>query len=288
MPEFFYSPVFQRALYSLITILTAYVSIAIIRRMINKQVKDLKRRHAARKTIVYIFSFLTILIIAAIWVQGGRSLATLFGVVGAGLTLALHQPVTSIAGWLLLLIRRPYETGDRVEIGSVKGDVIDIRLFYTSMLEIGNWVDADQSTGRIVHCPNSKIFSEPIFNYTRGFEYVWHEIKIAITFESDVKRAREIILEVAGEKSLDLDKAVQKRMRTMSRKYLIHFSKLTPIVWTRIVDFGVELTLRFLTDARKRRSSEDEISLAILERFNQEDMIELAYPTYRIYKRGEP
>ncbi len=108
MPEFFYSPVFQRALYSLITILTAYVSIAIIRRMINKQVKDLKRRHAARKTIVYIFSFLTILIIAAIWVQGGRSLATLFGVVGAGLTLALHQPVTSIAGWLLLLIRRPY------------------------------------------------------------------------------------------------------------------------------------------------------------------------------------
>jgi len=281
------SPFVQKAMFSLLVILIAYVLSFVIIRLINKQVKDLKRRYTARKTIVYVCSFLAIISIIAVWARGGRSLATLFGLGGAGLTLALHQPVTSMAGWLLLLIRRPYETGDRIEIGSVKGDVIDIRLFYTTLLEIGNWVDADQSTGRILHCPNAKIFTEPIFNYTRGFEYIWHEIKITVTFESDWRRARTIIQQVAERKSFDLGDTVRNRIKRMSKKYMIHFEKLTPIVWTNIVDFGVELTLRFLTDARKRRSIQDEICQAVLERFEKEPNVDLAYPTYRLFKRGE-
>ena len=267
--------------------MVAYIMSVLIIRLINRQIKDLKRRYTARKTIVYVFSFLAILIIIVIWARGGGSIATLFGLAGAGLTLALHQPVTSIAGWLLLLIRRPYETGDRIEIGGVKGDVIDIRLFYTTMLEIGNWVDADQSTGRILHCPNAKIFTEPIFNYTRGFEYIWHEIKITVTFESDLSRARTIIQQVAERKSFDLGDAVRTRIKRMSKKYMIHYDKLTPIVWTNIVAFGVELTLRYLTDARKRRFTQDEICQAILDRFDKEPNVELAYPTYRLFKRGE-
>ncbi len=287
MPEFLQSTFVQKAIFSLLTILTAYILSVVIIRLINKQVKDLKRRHTSRKTIVYVFSFLAILIIIVVWARGGGSIATLFGLAGAGLTLALHQPVTSMAGWLLLLIRRPYETGDRIEIGSVKGDVIDIRLFYTSLLEIGNWVDADQSTGRILHCPNAKIFTEPIFNYTRGFEHIWHEIKITVTFESDWRRARTIIQHVAERKSFDLGDAVRNRIKRMSKKYLIHYDKLTPIVWTNIVDFGVELTLRYLTDARKRRSTQDEICQAVLDRFEKEPNVELAYPTYRLFKRVE-
>ncbi|MFC2164645.1 mechanosensitive ion channel family protein [Acidobacteriota bacterium] len=287
MLEYFKSPVVQQGLFSLLTIVVAYIIRTILIRIINKQVKDLKNRYTARKTVVYILSLLTIIIIIFIWAKGGQTLATLIGLTGAGLALALHQPVTSIAGWLLLLIRRPYETGDRVEIGGVQGDVIDIRLFYTSLLEIGNWVDADQSTGRIVHCPNAKIFTEPIFNFTSGFEYVWHEIKTTITFESDWRRARDIILQVSERKSLDLGDSVRKRIQRLSKQYLIHYEKLTPIVWTKIVDFGVELTLRYLTDARKRRSTQHEISQAILDRFSKEPDIELAYPTYRIYKKGE-
>ncbi len=287
MLEYLKSPIVQRAIYSLLTVIAAYVISALINRFINKQIRDLKRRYTARKTVVYIVSFLALVVIISIWAQGGRSVATLFGVAGAGLTLALHQPVTSIAGWLLLLIRRTYESGDRVEIGGVKGDVVDIRLFYTTLLEIGNWVDADQSTGRLVHCPNAKIFTEPIYNYTRGFEYVWHEIKITVTFESDWKRAKQIIQQVAERKSFDIGDAVRTRIKRMSKKYLIHYGKLTPIVWTNIVDFGVELTLRYLSDARKRRSTQDEICQAVLDRFDKEPNVELAYPTYRIFKRGE-
>lgn len=287
MKELLASLTFQKALLSFITLVVAYLIAAIITRIINKNVKNLKKRHSARKFTVYIATLLSIIVIIPIWIKKGASLTTIFGIMGAGLTLALHQPILSIAGWLLILIRKPYDTGDRVEIGGIKGDVVDIRLFYTSVLEIGNWVDADQSTGRIIHCPNSKIFTESIFNYTRGFEYIWNEIKIVVTFESDWKKAKNIILDVSSQNHIELDETVQQKIKRLSKKYMIHYHRLTPIVWTNIVDFGVELTLRYLTDARKRRSSQDVICSEILDRFNQVPEVDFAYPTYRIYRQEE-
>lgn len=278
---------YQRILLSFFTILISYLLTAFIIRIINRNISDLKKRYTARKYVIYTATFICIFIIILVWIRRGASLTTIIGFLGAGLTLALHQPVASVAGWLLILIRRPYETGDRIEIGGIKGDVIDIRLFFTSILEIGNWVEADQSTGRIIHCPNGKVFTEPIFNYTRGFEYVWNEIKITITFESDWQKAKEIMADIASKDSVDLGETVRTRIKNLSKKYMIHFEKLTPYVWTKIADFGVELTLRYLTEARKRRSTQDAISRAILDRFHLESDIEFAYPTYRIYKRGE-
>jgi small-conductance mechanosensitive channel len=287
MKELLASPYFQKGLISFITLIIAYLIAALTIKIINKNIKDLKKRYSARKFTIYTATFLSILIIIPVWINKSTSLTTILGLMGAGLTLALHQPILSIAGWLLILIRKPYETGDRVEIGGIKGDVVDIRLFYTSLLEIGNWVDADQSTGRIIHCPNNKVFTEAIFNYTRGFEYIWNEIKIVVTYESDWKKAKNIMLDVATKDKIDLDKTVRGKIQRLSKKYMIHYEKLTPIVWTNIIDFGVELTLRYLTDARKRRSTQDEICGAILDRFNQEPDVDFAYPTYRIYRKGD-
>lgn len=287
MKELLASPYFQKGLISFITLVIAYLIAALTTRIINKNIKDLKKRYSARKFTVYTATFLSILIIIPIWINKSTSLTTILGLMGAGLTLALHQPILSMAGWLLILIRKPYETGDRIEVGGIKGDVVDIRLFYTSFLEIGNWVDADQSTGRIIHCPNNKIFTEAIFNYTKGFEYIWNEIKIVVTYESDWKKAKNIILDVTTKDQIDLGETVRGKIQLLSKKYMIHYEKLTPFVWINIVDFGVELTLRYLTDARKRRSTQDEICGAILDRFNQEPDVDFAYPTYRIYRKGD-
>ncbi len=281
------SPVFLQIVFSLVAIVVTYLITLTIVHIINKTVKDLKRKYTLRKFTAYIATFICILAIILIWIKSAASVTTIISVLAAGLTLALHQPITSIAGWLLILVRRPYETGDRIAIGNISGDVIDIRLFYTSILEIGNWVDADQSTGRIIHCPNGKVFTEPIFNYTRGFEYIWNEIKIVVTFESNWKKAKDIILDIGSKDYIELGEKVKGRLERMSKKYMIHYEKLTPIVWTKIVDFGVELTLRYLTEARKRRSTQDAICHDILEKFNKEPDIDFAYPTYRIYRQGE-
>jgi small-conductance mechanosensitive channel len=287
MKDFISSPVFLHILFSLAAIFVTYLITFIVIKIINRTIKDIKKKYRIRKFAIYIATFICLLIIILIWLKRGASFPTILSILGAGLALALHQPITSMAGWLLILIRRPYETGDRIQIGNNAGDVIDIRLFYTSMLEIGNWVDADQSTGRIIHCPNGKIFTESIFNYTRGFEYLWNEIKIIVTFESNWKKAKDIIQEIGSKDFADLDKKVGAKIKRMSKKYMIHYEKLTPIVWTNIVDFGVELTLRYLTEARKRRSSQDEICHSILDKFNKEPDIDFAYPTYRIYRQGE-
>ncbi len=281
------SPVFLQIVFSLVAIVVTYLITLTIVHIINKTVKDLKRKYTLRKFTAYIATFICILAIILIWIKSAASVTTIISVLAAGLTLALHQPITSIAGWLLILVRRPYETGDRIAIGDISGDVIDIRLFYTSILEIGNWVDADQSTGRIIHCPNGKVFTEPIFNYTRGFEYIWNEIKIVVTFESNWKKAKDIILDIGSKDYMDQGEKVRGKIERMSRKYMIHYGKLTPIVWTKIVDFGVELTLRYLTEARKRRSTQDAICQDILDKFNKEPDIDFAYPTYRIYRQGE-
>ncbi|MFC2156745.1 mechanosensitive ion channel family protein [Acidobacteriota bacterium] len=287
MPDLFLNTTIQKIFSSVVVILVCYFISYLMIRVINRSVKDLKRRHQVRKAGIYLISILAIVLILSIWVKRIGSLATFVSVVGAGVTLALHQAILSMAGWFFLLIRRPYEIGDRIEIGEVKGDVIDMRLFFTTLLEIGNWVDADQSTGRIVHIPNGKIFTQPVFNFTRGFEHIWHEIKVVVTYESDWERGKEIMLDAASDKKWDIGDNLMKRISKMSRRYMIHFEKLTPFVWTRIVDFGVELTLRYLTDARKRRSTQDEISRLILDRFSQEPTVDFAYPTYRVFRRGE-
>ena len=89
--------------------------------------------------------------------------------------------------------KRPFEVGDRIQIGDQKGDVIDQRIFMFTVLEIGNWVDADQSTGRVIHIPNGKIFLETLASYTKGFEYIWNEIPVQVTFESDWRKAKNIL-----------------------------------------------------------------------------------------------
>ncbi|MBN1793911.1 MAG: mechanosensitive ion channel [Candidatus Omnitrophica bacterium] len=267
-----------------VTIGIIYIFLFLIIRIINRAVSDVKSRYKARQATFYTAHFIILLILAAIWMENVRNLGVVIGAVGAGLTLALQEVILSFAGWLLIVFRKPFDTGDRIEFGKVKGDVIDIRIFQTSLLEIGNWVKADQSTGRIVHLPNSTIFREPVFNYSRGFEFIWNEISVVVTFESNWERAREIMLEQAQEESEKIKDRVNALIRKMSMRYLIYYQKLTPIVYTKIIDSGVELTLRYLIDVKKRRTTEDAIARGILQAFHKEPGIDFAYTTYRIVR----
>ena len=214
-------------------------------------------------------------------------LTTIISVVGAGIALALHDVILSLAGWVSIVVRRPYQTGDRIQMGNTKGDVIDISAFHTVMMEVGNWVDADQSTGRVVICPNNIIFREPVFNYTRGFEFIWNEIVITVTFESNWQKAEQIMFFVAQEKAEEIKSEAAEKIRRMSRNYAIHYKYLTPIVYTSIADSGVKLTLRYLSNVRMRRGTTSDISRKILDAFVTESDIDFAYETYRIYRAGE-
>lgn len=278
------TPEMTRLIVSVGIALVLYVIAWLIVRIINKRITNLKRRHSARKTTLYVTTLIIVGIITLMWVKNLRTVSVVISVIGAGLVVALQEMILSVAGWFLVLLKRPFEPGDRIEMGGVKGDVIDVRLFQTALLEIGGWVKEDQSTGRIVHIPNSAMFRGPLYNYTRGFEFLWNEIKIMVTFESNWKKAEEIMLSFARKESQKIGDEAHRRIKKMSERYLIYYDKLTPIVYTKIVDFGVELSLRYLTAAKMRRRTQDELSRAILDEFRKEKDINFAYPTYRLVK----
>ena len=269
----------------LFTVLAIYLFGILIISLINRQVKDLHKRHTRRKVTLYL-TVLAILVFSVLfWLEAVKSVGVVISIVGAGLVVALQEVILCFAGWFLIIFRRPFAVGDRIEIGSVKGDVIDVRMFQTALLEVGNWVGAEQSTGRVVHVPNSSVFKEKVFNYTKGFDFVWNEIKIMVTFASNWQKAKEIILRQANPEIDKLPQAkVQASIEKMAQEYMIHYEKFTPIVYVNIIDHGIELTLRYLTEVRKRRTTEDRISRAVLEEFAGEKDIQFAYPTYRIVK----
>lgn len=256
--------------------------------LVRKRIPDIRRIYLWRRTILYLYTLLVLVLIARVWVKGVDSLTTFLGLASAGLAIALHDTIANMAGWLFIVTRKPFKVGDRIQIGDAAGDVIDIRLFQFSMVEIGNWVDADQSTGRIIHVPNNKVLREPLANYEIGFAYIWHEVPVLVTFESDWKQAKQMLQRIADENARHLSEGAQAQIRRAAEKYMIFYDKLTPIVYTTVKDSGVLLTLRYLVNPRERRAAEERIWEAILEAFAREEHINLAYPTTRFYTERPP
>ncbi len=265
-------------------IIVVYLCMFLAFRIINKVVEDVNRRHKARRAALYVATAVVLVVVALIWAQQLATLPLILSVTAAGLVVALGDAILSVAGWFFILVRRPYSVGDRVKLGSVTGDVIDIRLFETTLLEVGEWVSAEQSTFRLVHCPNNTLFRAPIWNYTSGFPFIWDEMDVTVTFESDWDKARQIMLERAMKGADEMKQRVESALKRLTKKYPIKYSTLTPAVYVRIVDNGVKLTLRYLTDARRRRIVGDELSRGILQDFEACSDVNFAYPTYRIVK----
>ncbi|MEQ8239491.1 MAG: mechanosensitive ion channel family protein [Cyclobacteriaceae bacterium] len=252
-------------------------------KLIFKNIINAKERYLWKNGIRNTHYSLLVIIISGIWIDRIDSLATFFGLVTAGLAIALQDPIVNLAGWLFILIRRPFEVGDRIEIGTVAGDVIDVRFFQFTVNEINNWVDADQSTGRIIHVPNGRVFKEPQANYTQGFSHIWNEIGVMVTFESDWEGAKSILEKIVREHTEHLSKVAEKRLIEASKKFMIFYTSLTPIVYTSVQESGVMLTMRYLVNPRKRRTSEHNIWEDVLRAFSRESKIDFAYPTQRIY-----
>jgi small-conductance mechanosensitive channel len=281
----------DRLFYSLLTILILWAVRRVVLWIIWRRVDDVRVRYRWQKTTTYVVVPIGILLVGRIWYEGFSSLATFLGLVSAGIAIALKDLLVNLAGWAFILWRRPFEVGDRIQIGEHGGDVIDIRIFQFSLLEIGNWVDADQSTGRILHIPNGKVLTESTANSTKGFDYIWNEIPVLVTFESNWERAKAILESIASEHAAHLSEAAEQRLREVSRRFLIFYSNLTPIVYTSVEDSGVLLTVRYLTNPRQRRGTTEAIWEAILRQFAQCDDIDFAYPTQRFYhnkQEGKP
>ena len=249
---------------------------------VGRRRPDAKALYQWRKTTLYAAVVLGLLLGLRIWVGALGSLATFFGLVGAGLAIALQVPLVNFAGWLFIVSRRPLSPGDRVTIRGLTGDVIDQRVFQFTLLEVGTATGAGQSTGRIIHVPNGWVFSDSVVNHTRAFAYVWNEIAVVVTFESDWRAMKALLLEIADAHTDSLSADAEQTLRRAAQSYLIFYSKLTPVVYTDVIGEGVRLTLRYLCEPRRVRGSSQAVWEALLDATADRPELDLAYSTSRV------
>jgi len=268
---------------SFVITLVLWILYSLITKIIWRRTKNVRTLYSWRKASGYIVVVLGVLLIGRLWSSGFQSIATYLGLLSAGIAIALKDVVSNFAGWLFIISRRPFSVGDRIQIGNYAGDVIDTRFFQFTLMEIGNWVNADQSTGRIIHVPNGMVLSEPLANYSKGFYYIWNEIPVLITFESNWQEAKKILQKITDKDAEQLSKSAEKRLKEASKKFMILHSRLTPIVYTSVQDSGVLLTIRYLCEPQQRRNSEQAIWEDVLSEFARHEDIDFAYPTQRFY-----
>lgn len=250
-------------------------------RIVYSKTDDVRIRYNWRKSITYIAAILGFLALGRVWFAGFQSITTYLGLLSAGVAIALRDPLVNLAAWVFILWRRPFTVGDRIEVGIHRGDVIDLRIFQFTLLEIGNWVDADQSTGRVIKIPNGKVFTEVLANYSKGFRYIWNEIPVLLTFESNWKMGKEILSEIGLRHAEHLTDKAARRLKEASAQTMIFYTNLAPTVYTSVRDSGVLLTVRYLCKPRERRGTEQDIWEEILTSFAERDDIDFAYPTQR-------
>src|SRR5205085_9421209 len=175
----------------------------------------------------------------------------------------------------------------RVQLRPHDSDDIHLYLRQFPMNESVDWVDANKSSGRIIHIPHGNVFTDPLAHYNKGFRYIWNEVPVVVTFESDWRKAKQILGKVAIKHAEHLTAQAEQELLAASQQYLINYRKLTPIVYTKVVNDGVQLTIRYLIEPRKRRGTEHAIWEEILTEFAAAPDIDLAYHTTRGFKYTE-
>jgi small-conductance mechanosensitive channel len=210
----------------------------------------------------------------SIWFNDPTRLATAFGLMSAGLAFALQQVITAIAGYFVILRGSTFTVGDRISMGGVRGDVMRLGFIQTTIMEMGQppsvqsadpamWVKSRQFTGRIVTVSNSKIFSDPVFNYTREFPYIWEEMAIPVSYDDDHERVERILLAAAQQHALDPHAMAVDEKARMQERFGVEPMELEPRVFFRITDNWMELTVRFLVGTHRIRGAKDAMSRTV-------------------------
>jgi len=255
----------------LITILLFYIIIhAFLKKSLIKRAKTKKMRH---NTIVfvnlisYLFIIITVIMLISFFTGSTLGVGVTAGLLTAALGWALQRPITGIAAWIMVIMTRPFKIGDRIIIGSVRGDVINITLTHIYLNEFGGTIGGEDISGRIIFVPNSVLFEQNVINYTSQNDYILDEVSFTITYDSHIDRAKEIAKKVANNITKGiLDKSTQK-----------------PFTRSNFQPSGIDLRVRYYTIASRRQEINSRITEGILKEINKEEKIRFAYPHTELF-----
>ena len=275
---------------TVVKILTAVVAVIVVRvvaglvlRGLVRRIKDNTGRYHARKLVIFASYLVLALALTVIFSDRLGSLTVAFGVAGAGIAFALQEVIASVAGWVAVMFGNFYRIGDRVQLGGIKGDVIDVGVLRTTLMEVGEWVQGDLYNGRIVRVANSFVFKEPVFNYTADFPFLWDEIRLPVRYGSDHREARALLERIAKDQLSVYAAGAKETWKHLVGRYAIEDARVEPMVTMIANDNWIELTLRYAVDTKRRRATKDELFMAILDAVKATDgRVQLASATFEL------
>lgn len=278
-----YLDIIWKAVLTLLTLAMTLLANRTVSGFLSKHIKDSSHRQTLRMLLrngIYILAAITAL---AIWLGFGSSFTVAMGILGAGIAFASQEVIGSLAGYVNILTGNLYRISDRVRIGDVAGDVLDISLMRTLIMEVGEWVQADQYTGRIVSVANRSVFSSPVINYTQHWPFLWDELMIPISYDSNWQKASEIILQHGQEYSETSQAAAKAALASAIARYsALVKTSIEPQIYLVMTDNWIEVTLRYVVDPLERRSVKGNLHLDLLRHFGTEDDITVASATFEI------
>ena len=277
-----YWSVLLKLVVSLVVVSVTWIAYRIAAKLVRRQVKDVTHMHTLRMLLRNTFLFGGSVVVLLIWLGVGSNFTVAMGILGAGIAFASQEVIGSFAGYLNIVSGGIYRIGDRVRIGDVVGDVMDISILRTTVMEIGEWVKADQYTGRIVNVANRIVFSDPVYNYTQHWGYLWDEITIPFTYASDWQQAAEIMLEHGQQYTAELHADAEARLSKMIDRYPLQRTSVEPAIYLTMTDNWIEMTLRYIVDAMERRKIKGQLHHELLQHFQSEQNITVASMTVEI------
>jgi len=231
----------------------------------------------AKQGVSLVVAAILIVGIMSIWFDSPARLASVLGLIGAGIAFALQRVITAVAGYFVILRGKTFNVGDRILMGGVRGDVIGLTFMQTRIMEMGqspreadgdkSWVHSRQFTGRIVTVTNDKVFDCPVYNYTHEFAYIWDEISIPVHFHQDFGKAERIMLQSARKHAQSSNDLGKKEVDRLEERFGLDVGDIDPRVFWRITQDWLELTVRFLAPDHGIRGIKDAMTREILAGF---------------------
>lgn len=271
LERWLFDPTVGKIIASIIGVLIITIIVRFLHRSLAHRIRHPDTRYRVRKLITFAGYLAGILFITTVFSDRLGGLTVAIGVAGAGVAFALQEVIASVAGWVTVSLGHFYQIGDRVKLGGIMGDVIDIGVLRTTLMECGEWVNADLYNGCIVRIANSFVFKEPVFNYSADFPFLWDEITVPVKYGSDHRLAREILQRVANEIVGDYATRARAAWKDVVKRYLIEDEKVEPTVTLIANDNWMEFTVRYVVDYKRRRITKDQLFTRILEELDKTD-----------------
>ncbi len=288
LKKFLFNPTVGKIVAFFIGIAIIWLVIKTIQKNLFSKIKGNDNRYRAKKFSSFIGYFLSLILLTVIYSDKLGSFTVALGVAGAGIAFALQEVIASFAGWLAILFGGFYKPGDRVQLGGIKGDVMDIGVLRTTIMETGQWVDGDLYNGRIVLIANSFVFKEPVFNYSGDFPFLWDEIKIPIQYGSNYEKAKDIIENIGNTVAGDLTQQSSEKWHSLQNKFRLEEAQTEAMVSMIANDNWVEFTLRYVVDYKKRRATKTELFTRILKEIESTNgEIKFASATFQLVEVPE-